>query len=315
MFKKSKIYIAGHSGLLGSAIFTKLISAGYENIIARTHNELDLTKQSLVESFFNEEKPEYVFLCAGLTGGIFANKTYPANFLYTNIAIQNNIFEAAQKYEVKHLVFYGSSCVYPKFSLQPIKEEYLLTGEIESTSEAYAVAKMAGIIGARAFNGQYRTNRFIALIPNSIYGPKDNFDPDNSHVISALIAKFHNAKKNGIKEIVLWGSGTPRREFLFSDDAADASLYAVLNAERLQNLHYNVGSGVDYSIKELAEMVQKIVGYEGVIIWDTGMPDGASRKLLDSSRFNGLGWKSATSLRKGLEQTYGWYVQNEEMVR
>lgn len=310
MYRESKIYVAGHTGLLGSAVLEKLVSAGYINIVTRTHKDLDLTKQSLVNKFFEEECPEYVFLCAGLTGGIMANKTYPVDFLCTNIAIQHNLFEAAHSYNVKHLVFYGSSCIYPKYSPQPIKEEYLLTGEIEVTSKAYAVAKIAGITACKAFNEQYKTNRYIALVPNSIYGPRDNFDLDNSHVISALISKFHKAKSEHIKEVILWGSGNPRREFLFCEDAADASIYAVLHADNLENIHYNVGSGVDYSIKELAEIIRDVVGYTGLVSWDRTMPDGTPRKLLDSSRFNELGWQPSTSLKKGLELTYSWYLQN-----
>ncbi|GJQ51026.1 MAG: GDP-L-fucose synthase [Candidatus Kuenenia stuttgartiensis] len=307
MNKDSKIYLAGHTGLLGSALLKRLKSEGYSNIVMRTHTELDLTRQESVDEFFKNEQPEYVFLCAGLTGGIIANKTYPATFMHTNIAIQDNVFEAVQKYGVQHLVFYGSSCVYPKNCPQPIKEEYLLTGEIEETSEAYAAAKIAGIIACKSYNNQYKTNRFIVLIPNSMYGPNDNFDLENSHVLSALIRRFYEAKTEGRNRITLWGSGNPRREFMFSDDVADASVFAMKNVERLQNTHYNIGTGIDYSIKELAEIIAKVVGFKGKIEWDTTRPDGIQRKLLDSSRFYSLEWKPFTAIKDGLKITYEWF--------
>ena len=310
MFKDSKIYVAGHAGLLGAALTKKLKAESYSNIITKTRSELDLTNQAAVNKFFKSEQPEYVFMAAGLTGGIVANKTYPATFLHTNISMQDNVFEAANKYGVKHLVFYGSSCVYPKNSKQPMKEEYLLTGDIENTSEAYAAAKIAGIIACRSYNRQFNTKRFIALLPNSMYGPNDNFDAENSHVLAALMRKFHNAKVNKQDKVVLWGSGNPRREFIFSDDVADASVFAMQNADRLQNSHYNIGTGIDYSIKELAGMIAGIIGYEGKIQWDTGKPDGAPRKLLDSTRFINLGWKHQTSLKEGLTKTYEWFLKN-----
>lgn len=310
MFKDSRIYVAGHTGLLGSAILRKLKSEGYRNILTITHKELDLIDQKSVDDFFKKEQPEYVFLCAGLTGGIIANKTYPAIFLHTNIAIQDNVFQASQIFNAKHLIFYGSSCVYPKNCPQPIKEEYLLTGEIEETSDAYATAKIAGIIACKSYNNQYKTNRFIALIPNSMYGPKDNFDLENSHVLSALIRRFHEAKKEGKNKITLWGSGNPRREFIFSEDVADASIFAMMNVGRLQNIHYNLGTEIDYSIRELAEIVAGIVGFKGKIEWDMTKPDGTPRKLLDNSRFLNLGWKPATTLEEGLEITYRWYSKN-----
>lgn len=310
MDKNSKIYIAGHTGLLGSAILKKLKTKGYGNIIARPHKDLDLADQKSVNDFFKKEQPEYVFLCAGLTGGIFANKTYPATFLHTNIAIQDNLFQAAHEHNVKHLIFYGSSCVYPKNCPQPIKEEFFLTGEIESTSDAYAVAKMAGIIACKSYNNQFNTNRFIALIPNSMYGPNDNFDQDNSHVLAGLLRRFYVAKQNKENEIIHWGSGNPRREFIFSEDVADASLFAMENAENLLNVHYNVGTGIDYSIKEISEMVARIVGFEGKIGWDTSKPDGAPKKLLDSSGFLNLGWNPSTTIEEGLKKTCEWYVKN-----
>ncbi len=310
MYKDSKIYVAGHAGLLGSALIKKLSAEGYVNIITKTHDELDLTQQQAVDDFFRNEQPEYVFMAAGLTGGIMANKTYPATFLHTNIAMQDNVFEAAHKCGVKHLIFYGSSCIYPKESQQPIKEEYLMTGGIEETGEAYAIAKIAGVIACRVYNSQFKTNRFIALLPNSMYGPNDNFELENSHVLSALITKFHKAKMKKEDKIVLWGSGNPRREFIFSEDAADASIFAMMNADKLQNIHYNIGTGIDYSIKELAGLIAEIVRFNGEILWDTDKPDGTHRKLLDSSRFLNTGWKPSTTLERGLETTYQWYLNN-----
>ncbi|MBI4656281.1 MAG: GDP-L-fucose synthase [Elusimicrobia bacterium] len=315
MFKNSKIYVAGHTGLLGSAFIRKLKEQRYSNIITRTHKELDLTNQNAVDEFFKKEQPEYVFLAAGLTGGIIANKTYPAKFLHTNISMQDNVFESAAKYEVRHLIFYGSSCIYPKNSPQPMKEEYLLTGIIEKTSEAYAIAKTAGIIACRAYNIQYKTNRFIALVPSSMYGHNDNFDPENSHVLSALIRKFHEAKAAGKNQVVLWGSGNPRREFIFSEDVADASIFTMLNAEKLENMHYNIGTGTDYSIKELAEIISEIVGFDGAVDWDTSKPDGAPKKLLDSSKFLKFAWKPSFALKEGLEITYQWYLNNFQQTR
>lgn len=312
MLKDSRIYVAGHAGLLGSALVKKLKSKGYGDIITRVHSELDLTDQMAVNGFFKKEQPEYVFLAAGLTGGIVANKTYPANFLHTNIAIQDNVFQAARKNDVNNLIFYGSSCVYPKNCPQPIKEEYMLTGEIEETSEAYAIAKTAGIIACKSYNYQFKTNCFIALIPNSMYGPNDNFDLENSHVLSALIKRFHEAKIERKEKVVLWGSGNPRRELIFSEDVADASIFAMDNAEKLQNMHYNVGTGVDYSIKELAGIISKIADYEGEIEWDATKPDGAPRKLLDSSRFLDLGWKPSTDIENGLQITCEWYIKNSQ---
>ncbi len=315
MNNDSKIYVAGHTGLFGSALLKRLQSEGYTNIVTRTRRDLDLTRQEAVKEFFKKEQPEYVFLCAGLTGGIMANKTYPATFLHTNIAIQNNVFEASQKYGVQHLVFYGSSCVYPKNCPQPIKEEYLLTGEIEETSEAYATAKIAGLIACKAYNKQYNTNRFIALLPNSMYGPNDNFDPASSHVISALIRKFHEAKVGKADEVILWGSGNPRREFIFSEDVADASIFAMENVDRLENRHYNVGSGTDYSIKEISGLVAAVVGFEGQIEWDTSKPDGAPRKLLDISVFSNFGWKAKTPVEEGLRTAYQWFLSNRNEAK
>lgn len=309
MNKDSKIYVAGHTGLLGSALLKRLKSEDYRNIITKTRSELDLINQERVKDFFKKEQPEYVFLCAGLTGGIVANKTYPATFLHTNIAIQDNIFEAAQKYGTKSLVFYGSSCIYPKYSPQPIKEGYLFDGKIEETSEAYATAKIAGIIACKSYNIQFSTKRFIALVPNTMFGPHDNFDPNTSHVIPSLIRKFHEAKECKKEKVVLWGSGSPRREFIFSKDVADASIFAIEKADKLENRHYNIGTSEDYSIKELANVIAPIVGYESEILWDVTKPDGTPKKLLDSSKFLNLGWKPQTSLQEGIKITYQWYLK------
>ena len=298
---------------MGSALVTKLKSAGYQNILTRTHSELDLTNQGAVADFFQRERPEYVFLAAGLTGGIVANKTYPADFLHVNIATQDNVFQAAQENEVKHLIFYGSSCVYPKNCPQPIKEEYLLTGAIEETSEAYAAAKIAGIIACKGYNSQYKTNRFIALVPNSMYGPNDNYDLENSHVMAALIRKLHEAKMEGRDKVTLWGSGSPRREFIFSEDVVGASVFVMENAEKFQNNHYNLGTGADHSIKELAEIISRIVGFKGEILWDLSKPDGTPRKLLDSSKFLSLGWRPATAIEDGIKITYEWYLNNNRI--
>ena len=314
MYKDSKIYVAGHTGLIGSALIEQLIQNGYKNLVKKSHSVLDLTNKSDVFDFFASERPEYVFLAAGKVGGIVSNKTYPADYLHTNISIQDNIFEAANRYDVKNLVFYGSSCTYPKLCGQPIKEEYLLSGAIEETSEAYASAKIAGIIACKSYNKQFKTNRFIALLPNSAYGPHDNFDLENSHVLSALIRKFHEAKINKSSEVTLWGSGEPRREFIFSSDIANASIFAVQIADKLENRHYNVGTSVDYSIKELANKISRIVGYDGEIVWDTSKPDGTARKLLDSSRFLALGWKPDTDFEEGLKATYGWYQTHLEQI-
>lgn len=309
MQKDSRIYVAGHTGLLGSAITGRLKAEGYRDIVTKSHAELDLTDQRAVHEFFRSVQPEYVFLTAGLTGGIIVNRTYPATFLHTNISIQDNVFEAAMKTGIQNLVFYGSSCIYPKLCPQPIREEYLMTGEIEETSEGYAIAKTAGILACRTYNNQFRTNRFIALLPNSMYGPGDHFDLENSHVLSALIRKFHEGKEEDRRDVTLWGTGSPRREFIFHEDVADASLFAMTHAGLLQNMHYNIGSGVDLSIKELAGIIAEIVGFKGEIVWDTTKPDGTPRKLLDSSRFLNLGWKPKTDIRTGIRKTYDWYMK------
>lgn len=305
----SKIYIAGHTGLLGSALLRVLESKGYKNLITRTHAELDLTDKAQTEAFFKAQKPEYVFLCAGKVGGIIGNKTCPADFLHQNLVIQDNVFEAANQYDVKNLIFYGSSCTYPKLCEQPMSEKHWLTGAIEETSMGYAAAKIAGIIACRSYNTQYDNKRFICVIPNSMYGENDNFDLENSHVFSALIRRFHEAKKAGSSEITLWGTGSPRREFIFSEDVADASIFLMLNSETLENQHYNLGTGVDYSIKELAEKIANVTDFKGEIKWDTSKPDGTPRKLLDSSKLLALGWKPSTDFDAGLIATYQWFKQ------
>jgi len=311
MYKKARIYLAGHTGLLGSAIFKELRSRGYTGVMTMSRSELDLTDQRAVNSFFDSCRPEYVFLAAGLTGGIQANKKCGADFLHVNLSIQDNCFEAAQRCGVRHLVFYGSSCMYPTGAAQPIREGSIMTGPIEPTSDAYAMAKLAGVVACRRYNEQYGTNRFIALVPNTIYGPNDNFDPDNSHVFSALVGRLHRAKVEGRDSITLWGSGRPSREFLYCDDAARASLFAIERAGSLENRHYNIGSGVDCSIKVLAGRIAEAVGYTGRIVWDITKPDGAMKKLLDSGDFRKLGWEPTVGLDEGIERTYEWFLTNE----
>ena len=308
----SKIYVAGHTGLLGSALIKALNEDGYKNIITKSHKKLELTDKLAVENFFKENEIDFIFLCAGKVGGIIGNKTNPASYLHENLLIQDNIFEMAKKYEVKNVIFYGSSCTYPKVCQQPMKEEYWLTGAIEETSMGYAAAKIAGTIGCKSYNIQYNSNRFICVIPNSIYGPNDNFDLENSHVFSALIRKIDTAKKENQDSLMLWGSGNPRREFIYSEDVASASIFLMQNAKKLENSHYNLGSGIDYSIKELAVAISKIVGYEGKIEWDTTKPDGAMQKLLDSNKFLELGWKPKVKFEDGLATTYQWYKENYE---
>jgi GDP-L-fucose synthase len=313
MFNKdSNVYVAGHAGLLGSALLKVLKEEGHKNIITKSHQELELTDKLAVEQFFKANKIDFIFLCAGKVGGIIGNKTNPASYLHENLLIQDNIFEMANKYEVKNVIFYGSSCTYPKVCQQPMKEEYWLTGAIEETSMGYAAAKIAGIIGCKSYNTQYNTNRFICVVPNSIYGANDNFDLENSHVFSALIRKIDTAKEENQESLTLWGSGNPRREFIYSEDVASASLFLMKNSNNLENSHYNLGSGTDYSIKELAEAISKVVGYKGEIKWDVEKPDGTMKKLLDSSRFLALGWEPKVKFEDGLKTTYKWYKENYE---
>ncbi len=303
----SKIYVAGHHGLVGSAIVRKLREKGYENLILKARVELDLLSQRAVDEFFEKEKPEYVFLAAAKVGGILANKTKKADFIYENLQIQNNIIHSAWKMGVKKLLFLGSSCIYPKLCAQPIKEEYLMTGPLEETNDAYAIAKIAGIKMCQSFNEQYDTN-FISAMPTNLYGPNDNFDLGSSHVLPAMIRKFHEAKVSGAKEVVLWGTGSPKREFLHVDDLADAVVFLMNNYSESEIV--NIGTGKDISIKELAEKIKKVVGYAGAIVWDTEKPDGTPRKLLNVDRLHNLGWRHRVSLDDGTRETYKWFMKN-----
>ena len=303
----AKIYVAGHRGLVGSAIVRNLESKGYKNIIYRTHKELDLTNQEAVRTFFEEEKPEYVFLAAAKVGGIHANNTYPADFIYDNLMIQNNVIKAGHDFKVKKLLFLGSTCIYPKMALQPIKEEYLLTGSLEETNEAYAVAKIAGLEMCKFFKRQYGDN-FISCMPTNLYGPNDNFDLKNSHVLPALIRKFHEAKVNNSEAVEVWGTGTPLREFLYVDDMADACVFLMENYDGEQ--HVNIGTGEEVSIRELAETVKEVVGFDGELVFNTEMPDGTPRKLTTVDKLHGLGWKHKVSLDKGIRLAYNWFLEN-----
>jgi len=307
MKKESKIYVAGHTGLVGRAILKCLQEDGYANIIIKTREELDLTSQSAVDNFFSIEKPEYVFLAAARVGGIVANDTYPADFLRDNLLIETHVIEAAYKNRVKKLLFLGSSCIYPKDSPQPIKEEYLLTGELEPTNKAYAVAKIAGIVMCQSYNKQFGTN-FISVMPTNLYGEGDNFDLKSSHVLPAMIRKFHDAQVLGAPEVVLFGSGTPRREFLYVEDCARACVFLMNNYDNGDII--NIGTGEDISVAELAQIIKDYVGYDGKIVWDKSKPDGTLRKLLDISKIKSLGWQPKTSLVDGIAKTYNWYKEN-----
>lgn len=307
MEKDSKIYVAGHRGLVGSAIVRGLKAKGYTNIIGKTHSELDLMDNVAVEEFFKTEKPEYVFLAAAKVGGIYANSTYPADFIFQNLQIQQNVIGNAFKYNVKKLMFLGSSCIYPKMCPQPIKEEYLLSGYLEETNEAYALAKISGLKMCQFFNKQYGTN-YISVMPTNLYGPYDNFSGINSHVMPALIRRFHEAKVNNAPEVVVWGSGTPLREFLYSEDMADACIYLMETYEG--NDFFNIGTGKEITIKGLAELIKEVVGYEGKIVWDSTKPDGTPRKLLDVSRLEKAGWKYKMELKDGVKEAYKWFLEN-----
>ncbi len=343
MNKSSKIFIAGHRGLVGSAILRRLKKEGYKNLIFRSSKQLDLRRQNLVENFFKKQQPEYVFLAAAKVGGILANNTYPAEFIYDNLMIETNVIHASYRYNVKKLLFLGSSCIYPKFSPQPMKEEYLLTGLLEPTNEPYAIAKIAGIKLCQSYNRQYGTN-FISVMPTNLYGPKDNFNLETAHVLPALIRKFHIARllqeekseeikrdlhrypigfsidpnlelsiildQLGItsKYVKLWGTGEVYREFLFIDDLADACIFLMQNYNESEII--NIGTGQDITIKELAEIVKRIVGYKGSILWDKTKPDGTPRKLLDVAKLHSIGWKAKTSLEEGIKKTYKWYISN-----
>jgi GDP-L-fucose synthase len=297
----AKIYIAGHRGMVGSAIYRKLEKEGYSNLITRTSAELDLRDQEAVTEFFTTEKPDYVFLAAAKVGGIVANNTYRADFLYENLAIQNNVIHQSYKNGVKKLMFLGSSCIYPKLAPQPLKEEYLLTGLLEETNEPYAIAKIAGIKMCDAYRDQYGCN-FISVMPTNLYGYNDNYHPQNSHVLPALIRKFHEAKTNGTPEVVVWGSGSPMREFLFADDLANACYFLMENYSE-PNL-INIGTGVDLTIKDLALLIKKVVGFEGELTFDSTKPDGTPRKLMDVSKLHQLGWKHQIELEEGIKLAY-----------
>ena len=301
MEKNSKVYIAGHRGMVGSAIFRKLKGEGFTNLITRTSKELDLRNQQQVTDFFNETKPEYVFLAAAKVGGIIANSTYRADFLYENLAIQNNIIHNSYLTGVKKLLFLGSSCIYPKRAPQPLKEEYLLTGLLEPTNEPYAIAKIAGIKLCDAYRDQYNCN-FISVMPTNLYGYNDNYHTENSHVLPALIRKFHEAKLNGSETVTIWGSGTPKREFLFADDLADACYFLMQNYDE-PNL-INIGTGEDVSIKELALLIKRIVGFAGELVFDSSKPDGTPRKLMDVSKLHSKGWKHTIELEDGIKLAY-----------
>ncbi|WP_209975905.1 GDP-L-fucose synthase [Paenibacillus eucommiae] len=312
MNKLSKIYVAGHRGLVGSAIYRKLQEEGFDNLVVRTSGELDLRDDEQVNDFFAEQRIEYVFLAAAKVGGIMANREHPVEFLRDNLCIQNNVIDAAYQTGVKKLLFLGSTCIYPKLAPQPLKEEYLLTGELEPTNEPYAVAKIAGIKLCQAYNRQYGT-RFISVMPTNLYGRNDNYDLQHSHVLPALLRKFHEAKEQGLPFVEIWGSGEPRREFLYVDDLANACLFLMEHYESSEII--NIGLGEDIAIHELADRIRQVVGYEGAIRYDASKPDGTPRKLVDVSKINGLGWKAVTSLDEGLQQTYTWFLHNQAPVK
>ncbi|HXI00124.1 MAG TPA: GDP-L-fucose synthase [Sphingobacteriaceae bacterium] len=308
MEKNAKIYVAGHRGMVGSAIVKKLRKEGYANLVKRTASELDLRDQSAVAGFFADEKPEYVFLAAAKVGGIVANSTYRAEFLYDNLSIQNNVIHQSYLNHVKKLMFLGSSCIYPKHAPQPLKEEYLLTGLLEPSNESYAIAKIAGIKMCDAYRDQYGCN-YISVMPTNLYGYNDNYHPTDSHVLPALIRKFHEAKISGAASVSIWGSGSPKREFLFADDLADACFYLMLHYNEANLI--NVGTGVDISIKELAELVKEIIGYTGNLEFDTSRPDGTPRKLMDISKLHARGWKHQINLEEGIKIAYTDFLKNQ----
>ena len=311
MEKNSKIFVAGHRGMVGSAIVRQLEKEGYTNIITRTHRELDLCRQDAVEKFFAEEKPEYVFLGAAKVGGIMANASALADFMYDNMILEMNVIHEAWKNDCKKLMFLGSSCIYPRMAEQPMKESCLLTSALEPTNEAYALAKISGLKYCEYLNRQYHTD-FISVMPTNLYGPNDNYHPEHSHVLPALIRRFHEAKENGLTEVTCWGTGTPLREFLYVDDLAEACVYLMNHYSGNETV--NLGSGKEVSIKELTELVAKVVGYEGTIKWDTTKPDGTPRKLLDVSKLESLGWKYHTELEEGIALAYDDFLHSEIRV-
>ncbi|MEB2780428.1 GDP-L-fucose synthase [Algoriphagus sp. C2-6-M1] len=320
MNKDIKIYIAGHRGMVGSAIWRALEAKGYSNLIGKTSKDLDLRNQQAVSAFFQEEKPDVVIDAAARVGGILANNDYPYQFLMENMQIQNNLIDFSLKADVQKFIFLGSSCIYPKLAQQPLKEEYLLTGPLEPTNEWYAIAKITGVKACEAIRKQFGKD-YISLMPTNLYGPNDNFDLNTSHVLPAMIRKFHEAKNSNnkpfsgelVEPVELWGSGTPMREFLFVEDLADAVVYALEN--RFQDNLYNVGTGVDLTIKELAELIQKIVGHTGEIKWDSSKPNGTPRKLMDVSKMEQAGWKAKVGLEEGIKKTYQWFLENQETFK
>ena len=313
-----KIYIAGHSGLVGSAIVRQLKARGFTNLLMRTHKELDLTNQAAVQAFFQQERPDYVILAAAKVGGIYANNTYPADFIYQNMMIEANVINSAYENKVKRLLFLGSTCIYPKAVEQPMREDALLTGVLESTNEPYALAKIAGIKLCESYNRQYGTD-FRSVMPTNLYGVNDNFHPENSHVIPALMRRFHEAKVNNDVEVVVWGTGNAMREFLYVDDMAEASLFVLELDEQTYQAntqpmlsHINVGTGKDVTIREMAETMKEVVGYEGNLTFDITKPDGSPRKLIDVSRLSNMGWKYSVDLENGLKKTYKWYLNQDK---
>ena len=310
--KKSKIYIAGHRGMVGAAIWRLLERTGYVNLIGMSSKELDLRNQTAVYQFLQEEKPDIIIDAAAKVGGILANNSYPYQFIMDNMLIQNNLIHGAHLNDVKKFIFLGSSCIYPKLAQQPLKEEYLLTGQLEPTNEWYAIAKISGVKACEAIRKQYGKD-FVSLMPTNLYGTHDNFDLNTSHVLPAMIRKFHEAKMKDNSEVILWGSGTPKREFLHVDDMAEAVLFAMEN--KLEDHLYNVGSGQDLSIKELAATIQRIVGHTGDITWDETKPDGTPRKLMDVSKLSKEGWEYKIPLEEGITQTYHWFLENEQQVK
>ena len=310
MQKTDKIYIAGHTGMAGSAILQALVADGFTNFVYRSSTKLDLRNQEAVENFFIKEKPKYVFMAAAKVGGIVANNTYRANFLYDNLMIVSNIIQSAYKNEVTKLLFLGSSCIYPKMAAQPIKEEYLLTGELEKTNEPYAIAKIAGIKLCETYRDQYGAN-FISVMPTNLYGKNDNYHPENSHVVPALIRRLYETKQQGLAEVVIWGSGMPRREFLFADDLAEACLFLMNNYNEKEII--NIGCGEDITIKELASLIKEIIGFEGALVFDTSKPDGTPRKLLDTTKINNLGWHYKTKLKEGIQMVYHDFLEKHTL--
>jgi GDP-L-fucose synthase len=312
MNKEAKIYIAGHNGMVGAAVKRLLLKNGFTRVVGRSSKELDLREQTAVKKFFIDEKPSIVIDAAARVGGILANNNYPYQFLMDNMLIQNNLIQAAHENNVQKFIFLGSSCIYPKLAPQPLKEEYLLTSSLEPTNEWYAIAKITGVKLCQAIRKQYNKD-FVSLMPTNLYGPYDNFDLETSHVLPAMIRKFHDSKLNGHTPVQLWGSGTPMREFLHVDDMAKGVLFALENV--LPEYLYNVGTGVDLTIKELAETIQKAVGHQGEIIWDASKPDGTPRKLMDNSKMEQLGWKAEITLEEGIKETYQWFLQNVNNVK